>query len=160
VPDAADLENPDGSRVNPGLQVRCPKCGPIGMLELRLSTTHSPQELHMKIVPTIGRVVLFHKNGQEGKDRGEQPCAAQVPTSTEKACTSTWVWLTPQGNSYGVQDVRLVQPDEVPVADPALHFCEWMQYQTKGGGGRVRHQGAGVARRADGPTINHLRSGS
>jgi hypothetical protein len=82
----------------------------------------------MLIKPTIGRVVWYHPSADQ-RIKGEpndQLCAALV----------TYVWgermvnlavFTPNGASYGVTSVPLLQEDGNDL--PGERYCRWMPYQ-------------------------------
>lgn len=73
------------------------------------------------IVPTIGRVVLVHR-----EDLSDQRCPAFVTYVHSSNCINV-AGFSGTGNPFAVASIELLQDDEVP-KNPNL-FAEWMPYQ-------------------------------
>jgi hypothetical protein len=79
------------------------------------------------IMPTVGRVVLYHPPESER--------IAGQPNDMPLAAIVAYVWsarminvvaITPNGTPYGVTSVQLVQDAD---ATPTARYCTWMPYQ-------------------------------
>ncbi len=79
------------------------------------------------IVPTVGRVVWYWKDGETQIRAGEQPCAAMVAYVHSDTCINIG-YLDHNGNHHNSTSVRLVQDEPITAAiqEP---FCTWMPYQ-------------------------------
>jgi len=72
------------------------------------------------IEPTVGRVVHYYDSKSGG------PLAAHVAYVHTNRLVNLLV-ISPHGNTYGAQRVRLLQDDDKPEGEAT--WCQWMDYQ-------------------------------
>ena len=87
------------------------------------------------IVPTVGRVVWYWKDGETQIRAGEQPCAAMVAFVHSDTCINIG-YLDHNGNHHNSTSVRLVQDEQV-TEDMQEPFCTWMPYQKQVASGEI-----------------------
>jgi hypothetical protein len=94
-----------------------------------------------RIVPTIGRMILFHPPANSTKD-GFEPnaiCAATIAKVLPDGRLNLGV-LDGNGVNHSMTEVPLIQEEETPPQDG--YYAEWMPYQksvAKGETGPVLH---------------------
>lgn len=79
------------------------------------------------IKPTNGRIVWFYRNVDASLDPHGQPQAAMISYVTNDQTINLTV-SNPDGSTFGVQNVQLVQEGDV-VLDPEAPLARWMPYQ-------------------------------
>jgi hypothetical protein len=84
----------------------------------------------MRIIPTVGRVVLFWPDVHylEKRPEGEQPQAAIVTFVHGEECVNLAAHRH-TGESYAQTSVRLQQSDSEPLTDPRDPHATWMPFQ-------------------------------
>lgn len=80
------------------------------------------------IVPTVGRVVWYYKNGLADTLAEQQPRAAIVSFVHNDRCVNLAIFDR-GGNNYGQLSVVLIQEGDDPPSNGKLAFCCWMPYQ-------------------------------
>ena len=79
------------------------------------------------IIPTVGRVVWYWKDGDIQIRDNRQPCVALVAYVHSDTLINI-AYFDENGHAHNSTSVRLIQQGE-PVP-PDMPFCTWMPYQT------------------------------
>jgi hypothetical protein len=81
------------------------------------------------IIPTLGRVALFHPNVADTIPSQDGACAAIIVYVHGDRMVNLIVFDA-NGQPVGRSSVPLVQPEDPPVADGSS-YCNWLPYQVK-----------------------------
>lgn len=83
----------------------------------------------MKIIPTVGRIVLCYYNDGRGFDESQTPMAAIIAYVWKDDLITVAVF-DHSGRTFSLPCIKLLEEGErAPPDEARQHYCRWMPYQ-------------------------------